>query len=198
MSNEAKKIHIEKRVREVCKQLHAFHILMEHGIEISDQYTDEQIRCPWHGVDNKPSARYYSDNGGRFYCHRCKEGHNTVSLFAKFKGYMFMEALSKLEKRLGIIIEKFNTEFIEEYERSKGWEDVKRCVNLVESKIKRIRNKCPFYDYVKFCSIVDDVLWEFEKGTTDLNKTIVPLVKVSGLIDEIYELPEEIFTHGFL
>ena len=49
---------------------------------------EQQVRCPFHGKDNKPSARIYPDSD-RFYCYVCKESLDAFSFFTKHVGLDF-------------------------------------------------------------------------------------------------------------
>jgi len=69
----------------------------------------QQVRCPFHGKDNKPSARLYPSTD-RFYCFVCKESMDAFSFFQAFTGMSFEEDRDNAENLLTEIEEEYNLE----------------------------------------------------------------------------------------
>jgi hypothetical protein len=193
-NSEDDKERVKKRVLEVIRSYSSYAALTENGVELIDEATDLQIRCPWHGVDERPSARYYGGSNGNFHCFACKLHLNSVGIYAKFKNIKFMQALTELERRFNIKpegqkiwseIEKPVDKSGSKYE-SESWGDLPRLVALLENKLIRVRNNISIVDFVRWCRIVDAVQWDFdhneEKSTPEM---IQALLRVKILIDNV-------------
>lgn len=166
---------IRRRADAVRQAYSAFDAMVEfgHGENLVDQDTAIQISCPFHGVDARPSARYYPALGHRsdyVRCYFCRENWDALNLFMKFRGLHFMDALKELEKRFGLKIPKRpdGTPFEEPKDRSSSqyvsdaWGDVPRVLELLEKKLARIRDRASLSDYVRFCRVLDRVSWDYD------------------------------------
>jgi hypothetical protein len=188
---------VARRVAAVREAYSPFDVLMERGIQdIPDKTTPAQIACPFHGVDHKPSARFYPAGSGRNYdivrCFKCKENWDCINLHAKFKGIKFMEALVELERRFRIRVPKRPEapEFTEPTDRganyiSDKWDDVPRVLILLETKLIRLRDKVPLTDYVKFCRVLDTVQWDLDRAAGKQTPDMVRILKrLRDVMDE--------------
>jgi len=193
---------IKRRVEAVFKVYTVFQCLTEHGVELVDPATPLQISCNFHGADQKPSARYYPSTSGRdhFHCFTCKLHLNAIDLFARFEGKDFMEALKELERRNKISVPRVPdaASYAEPLDRgseyqSEAWADIPRVLNTLESKLIRVRNKVPLSDFVKWCRVMDLILWDFEKSqgkaTPEMAKT---LSKLRNLMDEAFSADDQL------
>jgi hypothetical protein len=191
--NPEMKIWIDKRIEAVNDKYSIFDSLIENGTELVDKFTDYQIKCPLpnHGQDNRPSARYYAPVGknkwGNFYCFKCKLNFSSSPAFiSKFKSVGFMDALKDLERRFGIKIPMVpegidipdETGIKRDKYVSKNWNDVPKMLEILESKLKRIKTKCSMRDYIKFCRVIDEVHWDNDrKQGVGLNQVLKQLLK---------------------
>lgn len=97
----------KRRVEQVHQRVSAFEILRRNGIrlrQVSDTRA-EQIKCPFHGQDNKPSARIYPDSNNRpshVWCYVCQKSWDAIGLQMEFGSLKFSQALSELERSYGI------------------------------------------------------------------------------------------------
>lgn len=189
---------IQRRVEAVNSVYSVFDALSDSGIELIDQGSDIQIQCPLpgHGPDNRPSGRYYGGTRGNFYCFKCKENLNTsVNVISALKGSKFMEVLVALERRFNIKIPKKPDEVVEtdvaergfDYESTKRM-DVPTMLEMLEKKLRRIRNRCPLTDYVKFCRLMDAVHHDFERIGKSTPEMAAALSKLSGKINDVFIL----------
>lgn len=193
---------IQRRVAAVRDHYSAYDCCVEKGIELVDESTPHQIPCPFHGVDNRPSARYYPPEGGKHdyvRCFFCRENWDCISLTAKFNGLKFMEALGDLERRFHLKIPRKPDapEIVEPEDRqseyvSTGRQDVPRVLKFLEGKLARVRGKCSLTDYIKFCRVLDAVQWDFDKIQQSLPPMVSVLDKLSTRMDEILSLPEDL------
>lgn len=71
-----------------------------------DSYIDlngqeEQLSCPFHGKDNKPSARYYPDTD-TMYCWTCQQSWDIFRYLGDKKDYDFGSSINFLLQKFGI------------------------------------------------------------------------------------------------
>jgi hypothetical protein len=195
---------VRRRTAAVHEKYSAFDALIEHGVDaIPDEHTPTQVACPFHGADNKPSARYYPTDGRKpdyLRCFKCKENWRSIDLYAKYKGLRWMEALSDLERRFRLKIPRKPEveEYVEPAERrsdyaSDAWGDVQRVLNVLEGKLVRLRNRAPLADYVRFCRVIDAVQWDLShaagKQNPDMVKALIRLREMMDAVPEA-ELPD--------
>lgn len=77
-------------------------LLAEYGYGVlPDDTREQQYRCDLHGVDNKPSARYYPRTNST-YCFACGKARDPISLVMDKEGLSFREACDKLEQRFNL------------------------------------------------------------------------------------------------
>jgi len=193
---------IARRVAAVRESYSAFSCLTEKGIELPDESTPFQVSCPFHGADNRPSARYYPREGSKhdyLRCFKCRENWDCINLLAKFNGLRFMDALQDLERRFHIKIPKKPDapEIVEPTERdshyvSDQWQDVPRMLKLLEGKLARLKLKCSMTDYIKFCRVLDAVEWDFNKVNKSTPAMADILKKLLIKMDEVMSLPDDL------
>ena len=188
----------QRRVESIDAIYTIYDALTEAGVELGDRFTDLQIPCPLngHGPDNRPSARYYgASSKSHFYCYKCKVSHSGVSLYASLKGIKFMDALKELERRFHIKTPKRpdGPEIVAPVDResnyvSNQWDDIQRMLILLENKLSRIKSKCSFSDYVKFCRVLDAVQFDIDKTNKSTPAMSDILKKLMNRMNDILEL----------
>lgn len=177
---------IRRRVDAVRKAYTAFDAMTEHGHgdAIPDPDTPSQLSCPYHGPDNRPSARFYPKMGGDHdyvHCYFCKESWDSINLFMKFRGLPFIDALKDLERRFRIRVPERPDapDFEEPPDRSSSsyvssaWEDVARIMPILERKLARLRDVASITDYVRFCRVLDAVQWDLDRNDGDSTPQMV-------------------------
>lgn len=95
------------RIEHINSQITAADVLSKHGVQLRRHgMQEEQISCPFHGSDKKPSARYFPDSGkstSHVWCFVCHERWDVVKLWTKFTGTeKFSEILFQIERAFGI------------------------------------------------------------------------------------------------
>lgn len=197
---------IKKRANAVRQAYTAFTCLNEfgHGEMVVDESTPSQMPCPYHGADNKPSARYYPRSGGRsdyVRCYKCRENWDSINLYAKFRGLRFMDALTDLERRFRIKVlrKPEGPEIVEPSERRSGyvsdkWGDVPRVLAILERKLSSIHDKCGMSDYVKFCRLIDSIQYDYDRTQIPTPDMVQALSRAMVMIDDIASLPDNFGT----
>lgn len=96
-----------QRVDQVHQRVSAFDLLRRNGVTIrqSSDTRAEQIHCPFHGQDKKPSARVYPDSArgpSGVWCWVCRRPWDVIGLQMQFSGCNFSQALTELERGYGL------------------------------------------------------------------------------------------------
>lgn len=183
---------MQRRAEAVERMYGAYDVLTEHGVEISERGTNQQVLCPFHNEKN-PSARYYGATGKEhFHCFGCKAHGSAIGLYARFENLKFGEALSKLEKRFGIKTPKRPEDAVREssveknskYE-SEAWGDVPRVLEMLEKKLMRLRDRVAMHDFVRFCRVIDTVRWDYEHNSCKATQPMIDiLIKLRKIMDD--------------
>lgn len=99
---------VRQRVATIHQHLDAASILTANGVHLRyGGAQPEQISCPFHGVDRKPSARYHPPEGNSVsgvWCFVCNERWDAIALWGKFAQYEgpFTGLLRRIEAELHI------------------------------------------------------------------------------------------------
>jgi hypothetical protein len=77
-------------------------LLRSYGYAVvSDPHREQQFSCDLHGVDRKPSARYYPSTNSTW-CWVCRKSRDPIAYVMEKEGVGFREAVEHLEQRLGL------------------------------------------------------------------------------------------------
>jgi len=193
-SSTSEKEWISKRIKAVQKVYSAYNALVENGIEVQDEDTSIQLFCPFHDNKQTPAARYYASSGlesSHFYCFKCRIRLDGIGLYSRFKNVKYTSALAALEKRFGIHIPRVDLSSpIEITEKGNGykssaWSDMPRILDLIEKKLTKVRSKATLFEYTKFCRLIDDVTWDFNKSGVANQDMFNALQKCMNLMDNV-------------
>lgn len=84
-----------EKLKEHVKKSITLGILLQNLGKVTYDLDEEQIHCPFHGVDNKKSARYYKSTD-TIYCWVCKKVWDIFSYISQKRGNNLKEAISYL------------------------------------------------------------------------------------------------------
>jgi hypothetical protein len=107
-SKEAWFSWLMQRVETIHNKVTAHDVLRNGGVELGSTDGEEQFQCPFHGQDNKPSARVYPSNGEKrshAWCFVCQERWDMLALWKKFNSaeeMSFSAVVTSIEKEYGI------------------------------------------------------------------------------------------------
>jgi len=108
-NNEAAiKAWFAMRREAIHEMITAHDVLRLHGVSFRHSTDrEEQFSCPFHGQDNKPSARVYTakaDSRSHVWCFVCQQPWDAISLWKKFSGEekKHNQILIEMERHLGI------------------------------------------------------------------------------------------------
>lgn len=92
----------QKRAARIREQCDIGVLLQNYGYNvIPDDFREQQYQCDLHGVDNKPSARYYPRTNS-VYCFACGKARDPISLLMDKEGVSFRDACERLEQQFGL------------------------------------------------------------------------------------------------
>ncbi len=109
MADEAIKIWYDLRKKAIHERVGVHDILRRQGIKFRHTGDrEEQFSCPFHGKDEKPSARAFPTDPrspSHVWCYVCRERWDVIALWKKYYGEdkKFHAVLSEIEKQYGIV-----------------------------------------------------------------------------------------------
>lgn len=165
---------INERVANIHKHVTAADVLSRHGVELRRNGShEEQLSCPFHGDDKKPSARYYPESASghsSVWCFVCREQWDALTLWKKFNGEeKFSALLSHVERAFGITPPEYQGATIEEEEEYDPLEhEVEILFQTCESRLKEERNKMDMPTHLRIGSILDQLRYQINNKTTSL------------------------------
>ena len=167
-------------------------LLGEFGTTLRTPTHEEQISCPFHGKDSKPSARHYPDTNS-VYCFTCKKSWDPIRFMMDKRAMRFKEVLDLFGRKYGIEVSgiaydddgsryvKFRKE--NAVERKSGLTTEEKLMfakGALEAKILSTKGKVPPAKYMDFVYLMSH-MWCMDKEIEFL-----PIArKVSDAIDRI-------------
>jgi hypothetical protein len=112
--------------------------------------SEVQFRCPFHGKDNKPSARLYNNTKSCF-CWVCRKAWDVVSFIMEKEKMSFREALNYIVGRYKIDISSIPDIPTMELKKIKYSEKNVVLKNL-RSHVIELKRKIPFEKYRALCA----------------------------------------------
>jgi len=180
-----------KRRRAIIEHVSAYQVLRRFGVTLrqSSDNATEQISCPFHGEDRKPSARVYpdeADSPSHVYCYVCRERWDAVALWHKFLGNdKIGQTVATIERDLGLTPpEKPSTEAdlteVNEAER----EEVRKLLGICERRLLATKKAFPMKAYLTVSSVLDKTWSRLESGKATPDTARKTVEKVLGKIGE--------------
>jgi DNA primase len=148
---------------------------------------EEQISCPFHGADNKPSARYHPESSrgpSGVWCFVCHERWDCIKLLQKFSGCRYMEALFQIEKNFSLTPpEPGDIGGIEDpYDPLQ--EEVDQLFEVCETRLRENREKFDLTAHLKLGSMLDHTRYRLDHGAVPLVEAQKRLTQILGKIGE--------------
>lgn len=82
----------------ILQRVRVYDYLLEDGFIRLKSDMEQQINCPFHGADNKPSARYYSETNS-LYCWVCQKSWDPISYTMQKSNAGFIDALKMIVRK---------------------------------------------------------------------------------------------------
>lgn len=195
LTNLSRKAWFDSRLETIRQRVTVFDVLRRNGVTLlqSGDDREEQIPCPFHGKDSKPSARVYppSDDrpSGGAWCFVCQERWDVFALWKKFgdPDVSFGKIIWEIEQAYGIDAGPAPDVLSESPKQTKAAADTeqfKRKAKLTEDRLIWGREAYRKYPegLIKFLlhgQAIDKVLWAvqnkratLEQGTAVLDKLL--------------------------
>lgn len=183
ISSQAFKDWCASRVANIKEHVFVHDILERNGAKVDPRDDREfQFSCPFHGVDRKPSARYYPGNDrseAGVWCYVCQEPWDAIALWKKFNGLddqPFTQILRSIESAYGLSVPEMPRGVEDVFadpvpEDSEGYE---KALQVCESRLLFAR---PTYQklgdmtgYLSASSVIDKLRFRVEKKTLTPSK----------------------------
>lgn len=190
---------IQLRIAGLHDRVSAYDVLRRYGVALrqSGDGREEQFSCPFHGRDQKPSAKVYPKSErspSHAWCFVCQERWDSVELFRKFTDptVPFLRTLAHMEHEFGITTPEpprdvsFSTG-----EVPQARVDLDRQFDLCEHRLKLAKGQFDAKGYLILGSVLDRLWTGLNKGGVSDAKARETLRKVLDKINEKVRCPVE-------
>jgi len=128
-------------------------LMMDYNVSFiysPENASEVQYRCPFHGKDNKPSARFYRRTNSA-HCFKCRKTWNPVSFIMDKENFNFIQSVNYLINRYNIDTSSISDdpEFKDPESKPVSREDVK--LLSIKNNIREYRGKISFDKYRALC-----------------------------------------------
>jgi len=169
----------KERLSTLREAVTAHDVLRYFGVSLKHDGSsqEEQISCPFHGKDNRPSARVYPPTGpspSGLYCWTCQKRWDIVGIWKMFHGddkMKFTVALRGLESAFGIIAPDV-PEFYDEDEKedtSQRFEEVQRLLQVCENRLLESRSSFDMHGYLTVGKLLDALYYAMDQDVMPLD-----------------------------
>lgn len=150
--------YFEKRVKNIKDNVSLIKVIKDYNLyPFTYEVDDFQMKCPFHGQDNKPSAHVY---GKTFTCFACgRVGYDVIEFVKEKEGLeKFVDVLRHIEQKYHL--EKVSYDPYEEYQQS-DIKEVKTDISifdfqkLLEKQIISMKKFMEVDKYSKFFYLID-------------------------------------------
>lgn len=188
--NDAMRRWVTARIDQIHAQVTAHDVLRRNGVNLKQggSQREEQFSCPFHGKDNKPSARVYPSSArgpSHVWCYVCQEkGWDCITLWKKFSGFegRFTALLAQIERDFGLAIPEAPPAGYEEPD-----DEPDELPGLFEICERRLRGAKAAFDmkgYLTVGSVLDKLYTALESGQMPREQAKAQLQKVLDKIGE--------------
>jgi hypothetical protein len=150
----------------IIKEIDFSKVLLDYNVEFTynPELVDEvQLKCPFHGRDVKPSARYYRESQ-RMFCWVCRRSWDVIQFIRDKEGYSFKGALLYIVNKyqLDVSVIPDDPDLFSESNKTVSVDSVK--VINIEKRIKGFRNKISYKKYGVLVTAYYMILYKLSKG----------------------------------
>lgn len=137
----------------ILEKLDLAEVMLEYGTSFvfHPGHVDEvQFRCPFHGKDKKPSARFYRQTKS-CYCWYCRKTWDVIEFIKDKENLTFYQCLNHIIKKYRIDVSSIpdDPEFTDE--KKKKISDIDIRISCVHKALLRLRGKMEFEKYNILC-----------------------------------------------
>lgn len=161
----------------ILKEIDFAQVLLNYNVEFvySPELVDEvQLKCPFHGKDVKPSARYYRETQTIF-CWVCRKRWDIIQFIKDKEGYSFRGALLYIVNKYQLDISGIpdDPDLFTEDKKTISADSVK--IINAEKKLRSLRNKITSKKYGILVAAYYMILYKSSEGKSiseDIKKYI--------------------------
>lgn len=192
------KTWIASRIETIHRAVTAHDVLRRNGVKLRYGDRVEQISCPFHGRDNKPSARVYPESSkgpSGVWCFVCQERWDAIGLWRKFGDFTgkFTALLRDIEQAHGIVPPESPREHFAEYEQPEDYalDEVKHLLSICDRRLTLARKAFDLEGFMRVSVALDRLRHQVDHKTLPLPKanevlhTI--LAKISERVQQCHE-----------
>jgi len=169
---------IASRIENIHRIVTAHDVLRRNGVDLKYSDRHEQFSCPFHGRDNKPSARVYGETArgpSHVWCFVCQERWDAISLWRKFNNLdgKFTAVLRDIEQVYGIDVPESPLDHYAEYEgvpEDYILSEVRDLLNTCDNRLKNARSAFDFTSFSKLSVALDRVKYQVDEKKLPLDK----------------------------
>lgn len=168
----------KERLETLRGNVTAHDVLRHFGVSLRHDGStqEEQISCPFHGKDNRPSARVYPQTGpspSGLYCWTCQKRWDIVGLWKMFYGddqMKFSVALRGLESAFGIIAPDVPEFYEDDFEdNSERFEEVQYLLRVCESRLLEAKPSFDMTGYLTLGKLLDALYYAIDQDSMSLD-----------------------------
>jgi hypothetical protein len=182
---------IQTRADTIREVVTAHDVLRRNGVRLKQTTADreEQFSCPFHGRDNKPSARVYPETvrgPSHVWCFVCQERWDVIGLWGKFAGaeLKFTRILGEMERAFGIIPPDRPAQKYDLDEEDPEMLEVDVLFVTCEKRLRENREAFEMKSHLLLGSVLDQLYLQIEEGKVSPGKAKGVLQKVLDKIGE--------------
>jgi hypothetical protein len=156
----------------VLGRVTAYEVLRRFGVDLRQggDGAEEQFSCPFHGKDEKPSARVYPQNNKGYsscYCFVCRKQWNAIDLWHNFSGGEpgkgFGGTLAQMERAYGLKPPE-RPEVVAVTEDTRQLDEAKALLDVCERRLLAAKPVCPMQVYLVLGTVLDRLWARLEAG----------------------------------
>ena len=156
----------EKLKELILEKIDLGKVLMDYDVDFvyNPEYVEQaQLRCPFHGSDNKPSARFYRDTQSMF-CWVCRKRWNVIQFIMEKEQFYYKSALLFIVNKYQLDVSVIPDD--PEFKSEKRVLITNIGINTISAKqnIEKLRGKILFERYRALCTAYYMITYKMSKG----------------------------------
>jgi hypothetical protein len=155
-----------KKVHElIVEKLDMATVMEEYGVEFKHSphiASEVQFKCPFHGADNKPSARLYNTTKSCF-CWVCRKAWDVVSFIMEQESMGYKQALHYIPNRYRVDLSSIPDDPTIKFKIAQVSNKNVQMMNL-KSNILDLRKNIPLEKYKILCAVFFMAKYQDSKG----------------------------------
>ena len=155
---------------DMARVMKDYHVHFVYNTDVADEV---QFRCPFHGKDNKPSARFYRQTQSAF-CWVCRKRWDVIDFVMEMENMTFIRAILHLIKKYNIDTSSIPDTPKLDIKKNSQLTDMNIRIKCLKNRIKDLKGKVFFEKYNKFMSVYNMILFK-ENKKEDISQEISKL-----------------------